>query len=441
LVNLISMSRRCSVLIIVVLGGFYASGCGKDNSPTAPQESVADSYARFASAEEVGEDVHRLRPREIGIPVEGMPWIAHVRAVDLDQDGLMDVLVCDSKGNQVSWMRQTPAGGFEETIMATRLRAPVHAEAADMDEDGDLDVLVSSMSVVFPHNGKIGAVFILENDGNENFEPHLIIENTDRVTDVRAADFDQDGRLDLAVGQFGYDQGSVSWLRAKGGWEFERIPLLELSGTVNVGTADFDQNGREDMVALVSQQWEEIHLFLNVGHPDQQTRVIWGSTNEDYSLSGMSLADINKDGLTDVLFSNGDGFGPNPEPGPKPWHGVQFLENKGNGQFKYHRIGRLGGAYSPIAADLDQDGDTDVVATAAFNDWSDPESASLVWFRNNGADGFEQRILARRPIYLMTLDVADMDGDGGKPSIVTGGFHTNMPFRDMSRVLLWEPAE
>ena len=42
-----------------------------------------------------------------------------------------------------------------------------------------------------------------------------------RVTDIRAGDFDGDGRLDLAVAQFGYDQGEINWLRNLGGWQFE----------------------------------------------------------------------------------------------------------------------------------------------------------------------------------------------------------------------------
>jgi len=434
------MDTKVSHLVAALLSALliFVLGCGKE-PPEASDSSV--SFSRFIDAQEAVEDLDRLRPREIGFPKGEMPWIAHVRAVDLDRDGRMDVLVCDSKENQVTWIRQIAEDVYEETVLAKQLRAPVHVETADMDRDGDLDILVSSMSMVFPNNGKIGAVFILENEGEGRFKTRLILEETDRVTDVRAADFDQDGLLDLAVGQFGYDQGSVSWLRCKGGWEFERIPLLELSGTINVGIADFDQNGRQDMVALVSQQWEEIHLFLDVGHADQKSRVIWGSTNEDYSLSGMSLADINQDGLMDVLFSNGDGFGPNPEPGPKPWHGVQYLENVGAGQFAYNRVGRLGGAYSPVAEDFDLDGDVDIVATAAFNDWNDPKSASLVWFRNDGSQNFEQRILARKPIYLTTVDLAVMDGEGGKPALITGGFHSNIPFRDMSRVLLWEPIE
>ncbi len=417
------------------------AGCGQPKEKRSVKSSQPrPSYTQYTTESGKAEDLDRFSPMPVGAPVGKDPWIAHVRAVDLDQDGLMDVIFCEAKHNQINWLRQTAPGTFEEITIAEDMNAPVHVEAADMDQDGDLDVIVSSMSMVFPNNDRIGIIYILENLDNRNFENHLIIENIERVTDARAADFDGDGQMDLAVGQFGYDQGSVSWMHRTGPWTFERKVLLDLSGTVNVGVADFDHNGKLDMVALVSQQWEEIHIFLNVGQPDYYTRVIWGSTNEDYSLSGMSLADINQDGFMDILFSNGDGFGPNPEPGPKPWHGVQYLENQKSGRFLFRRLGDLGGAYSPIAADIDQDGDIDVVAPAAFNDWNDPESISLAWFRNDGHQKFERRVLAYKPIYLITLDVADMDGDGGKPWLITGGFHSHPPFRDESRITLWQPT-
>ena len=80
---------------------------------------------------------------------------------------------------------------------------------------------------------------------------------------------------------------------------------------------------------------------------------MWGSTNEDYGSSGLTSADLNRDGRPDLVYTNGDGFGPAATPGPRPWHGVQWFENKGDGNFRFHRIGNYQGAYSPIVADID----------------------------------------------------------------------------------------
>jgi hypothetical protein len=208
---------------------------------------------------------------------------------------------------------------------------------------------------------------------------------------------------------------------------------------VNVCVADFTGDGKPDLAALVSQQWEEIHLFTNDGAGRFSSKVIFGSTNEDYASSGLRLGDLNRDGRPDLLYTNGDGFGPTPQPGPRPWHGVQWLENLGGGKFKFHRIGDLPGAYSPLGVDLDGDGATDVVALSAFNEWDKPKAVSMVWFKNDGRQNFTPHVLAFKPTHLLTLDAADFDRDG-RPVLVTGAFHAYPPYTEMSRLTLWRRA-
>lgn len=401
-------------------------------------ERQVSTAAASAARRPPREETKLLTPQPIGGAIDQPPWIAHVVASDLDQDGRTDLLFCEAKDNTVVWLRQTAPGKFEEIVLARDMRAPVHVETADMDGDGDLDVLVGSMSVVFPNNDLIGAVFILENDGRQNFTPHLVLDHTSRVTDVRAADLNGDGRMDLALGQFGYDQGEISWLEATGPWQYRRHVLLELSGAINVVIADFNGDFKPDIVALISQQWEEVHLFENDGKGNFKSRIIFGSTNEDYGSSGLVVSDLNRDGRPDVIFTNGDGFGPAATPGPRPWHGVQWLENTGDGNFRHHRIGSLPGAYSPQVVDLDGDGATDIVAVAAYADWNNKNRnvVSLMWFRNDGHMYFEPVVLARTPKDLITLAVGDFDGTG-RPSLVTGGFYIYPPYDALSRITLW----
>jgi hypothetical protein len=233
-----------------------------------------------------------------------------------------------------------------------------------MNHTGHLDLLVACMGEVFPNNDKIGSIYILENDGHQNFTRHLILDHVARVTDVQAADLTGSGRMDLAVAQFGYDQGEIRWMRNLGDWKFESHILLSLSGTINVCIADMCGHGHKDIVAVVSQQYEEIYLFENDGNGNFTNKVLFGSTNEDYGSSGISLCDINHDGRPDILYTNGDGFA-YADPGLRPWHGVQWLENLGNGFFKYHRIGNLPGAYSPIGVSWTGTGSWTSCASAA----------------------------------------------------------------------------
>ena len=426
----LSTRPRWATLVAALLGLAVLAACQPDKEPAPVIRAIAKPKAVL--------DLDYLHPTPLGSPVAEPPWIAHVNAIDLDGDGLMDLVYCESRENKIVWLRQVRRGVFEEKVIATDLQAPVHVEAADMNGTGHLDLLVASMGVVFPDNDKIGTVYILENDGHEHFTPHAVLEHTSRVTDVRAADLNGDGRLDLVLAQFGYDQGEVSWLERTGKWEFRRHVLLDLSGAINVCVADFSGTGHPDIAAVISQEWEEIYLFQNDGHGNFTNRRIWGSTNEDYGSSGISVCDLNRDGRPDIVYSNGDGFGPAATPGPRPWHGLKWLENKGDGNFRYHRVGDLPGAYSPIGIDLDGDGATDIVAVAAYADWGNQnrEAISLMWFRNDGHLNFEPHILARSPRDQLTLTVGDFDGTG-KPVLATGGFYVYPPYTAMGRITLW----
>ncbi|MEO6004408.1 MAG: VCBS repeat-containing protein [Opitutus sp.] len=404
------------------------SGCG-------PAEKTVRSGIEKPA---VVEDTKRYTRESIGTPFEGKPWVSHVKVVDLDRDGADDILACDDRLNGVVWLRQNAPGKFVETTLISGISSPVHVEAVDMDGDGDLDLLVACMGEVFPNNDKIGSILILENDGKQNFTSHVIAEHIARVTDVRAGDFDRDGRLDLAVAQFGYDQGEIRWMRNVGGWKFESRNLLNLSGTINVCVADLNGDGTLDIAALVSQQWEEVHVFENNGSGEFTDRIVFGSTNEDYGSSGISLCDLNRDGRPDILYTNGDGFA-YADPGKRPWHGLQWLENVGGGSFRFHRIGDLPGAYSPLGVDLDGKGIIDIVCTSGFNDWKNPEAKALVVFKNDGKMNFTLHVLAHTPIQLITCAAGNFDGSG-KPSIVTAGFYSYPPFDRMDRITLWRPT-
>ncbi len=422
------ISIRVMHSVALVGAALWLAGCSREEPLVVP-----------SARPQTVEDVDRFKPAPIGLPVEGHPWIAHLCAVDLDRDGLVDVVVCDAQKNCVTWIRQRARGEFEETVLAADVPAPVHVEAVDMNRDGHLDLLVAEMGQIFPNNDKIGTVLILENDGRQRFKPHVVADHIARVSDVRAGDFNRDGLPDLAVGQFGYDQGEIRWMENLGDGGFRSHELLNLSGTIHVGVADFTGDGVPDIAALVSQQWEEIYLFANDGAGHFSKKILWGSTNEDYASSGMTVCDLNRDQRPDLLFTNGDGFGPTTQPGPRSWHGVQWLENTGNGGFRFHRIADLPGAFSPVGVDLDADGATDVVAVSAFNEWDKPNAVSLVWYRNDGRQNFTPHVLAYTPTHLLALAAADMDGSG-KTRLISGAFFSNAPFDNLNRVLLWRPV-
>lgn len=427
-----------TVLAVVVIFVVQArrSGLTVGEMLSGAPTTVPGAIEAQRAAARVGAPTTFLTPQAVGLGVgpDDRPLIAQVSVADLDADGLADVIVCDAAANRVSWIRQAPAGTYTEATLA-EVAGPAHAQAVDLDQDGDLDLVVASLGVLFPNNAPIGSVIVLENDGRQSFAKHVLAEKIARVSDVRAGDLDGDGDLDLAVAQFGYDQGETRWMENRGGWRFESHLLQSLSGPINAEIADADGDGDLDIVTLVSQEWEEIYVFENDGRGGFSPRRIFGASNEDFGSSWISLADLDKDGDVDVVYSNGDAFDYAPPTG-RGWNGLQWLENRGGLTFRYHRIGDFSGASSPQAVDLDGDGDLDVALVSAYNNWDRPEALSLAWFENDGQMGFTLRPMTGTPTHLITLAVADLDRDG-RPDLVTGGMHMSYPFDRMSRVTVW----
>ncbi len=382
-----------------------------------------------------GAKIDFLDRLPVGNTFKEPPFISNVQAVDLDGDGLLDIIVCDCKSNSVDWIRQYPAGVFTESVLADSLNAPAHTQIIDFDKDGDKDIMVAILGVIFPSNDKIGSVVILENDGTNHFKKHVIVDKIARVSDVRAGDLDGDGDLDLAVAQFGYDDGETMWIENLGNWKFKSHILQNLSGPINVEIVDIDKDGDNDIISLVSQEWEEIYGFINDGKGNFTSKLIYGSNNEDFGSSGIYICDFDKDGDDDILYTNGDAFDYIPPVG-KPWHGVQWLENKGNLKFEFHRICNFIGAYDARPVDIDKDGDLDIFCVSAFNLWDKPESQSFIWLENDGKMHFTLHDIASSPTHILTLEPGDFNNDG-LMDFVTGDMHAYPPYDRMGRVTLW----
>ncbi len=410
--------------------GMILSGCSRESS-TPPASRTKSSAIAAPRLDYI--------PMPIGAPVTefGRPLVTHLQIVDLDGDGLADIVYGEAQKNTVRWIRQFPRGVFTEQIIGEDIPAPAHVSTADVYGRGRLDVLVASMGQITPNNDRIGAVVVLENLGNRHFQKRVLIDHVPRVTDVRGVNLvgHKDGKLDLVVGQFGYAQGETRWMENKGDWQFESRIVNSQSGCIHTPVADFDGDGRVDFAALISQEWEEVHWFRNLADGQFRDSLIWGSTNEDYGSSGLDVADVNRDGKPDLIYTNGDGFDYAVR-GPHPWHGMQWLENRGGGNFAFHRVGNLPGAYSPCAADLNGDGFMDLLAVSCFADESNPQAAAMMAWINDGHENFTPVTLARRPYQFVTAAVGDLDGNG-VPVIVTGGFHALPPFEQLSSITLW----
>lgn len=393
--------------------------------PLVDEPDPAGSPVRFAAA---------ALGRRPEVLTNQRPVLGHVAVVQLASDPPPEVLVCDTEASSIRWIRQID-GAWTEEVLA-QVPYPGRARTFEGAAGGPVQIIVACLGTLVPTDDLVGRVVLLVNNGSMQFRPVTLLEDVSRVADVQAGDFDQDGDVDFVVAAYGYlSEGEVGWLEQTSSGQYLYRPILRKTGAMDVAPADLNGDGRLDFVASFAQEHEEIAAFIN--KPGGfEAHVLFKATTPAFGLSGLHLVDLDSDGDVDVLFTNGDNMDL-PTVVPRPFHGVQWLENLGGLQFACRYLYRFYGAYSATAADLNHDGYRDVVISSMFNDWKDPKRASLIWLENDGQQHFRPHTIARDPIHLIATAAGDLNADGWT-DVLACSMNAFAPFERMGRITWWQ---
>ena len=358
----------------------------------------------------------------------GTPAVSHVRIVDLDGDKRLDVVGTDMRQGIVFMGHPEKADGRLSVVAS--IPHPSHLTITDVDKDGLQDLLVADLGTFFPADHNNGAVIWLRGLATGKFSAFWL-DGWPRVASVDAADFNGDGRTDLAVAAFGWRKtGSVAILenRATPASQpaFTTHTIDPRTGSIDAVPVDLNRDGRMDFITLLAQEHETVVAYLNKGGFAFEQKVIYVAPHPNWGASGMQVADLDGDGDLDVVLTHGDTF----DDGlVKPYHGIQWLENKGEYPFVDHRLAQMPGVMAARVADLDGDGDLDIAAGALLAGGSDVDEKTLpalVWLEQTRPRVFVRHTIEMGVPRHATLDVGDIDGDGAA-DIVVGNFSINAP--------------
>ncbi|HMC90184.1 MAG TPA: VCBS repeat-containing protein [Gemmataceae bacterium] len=371
------------------------------------------------------------------------PAVSNVNLVHLYDKRKLDILVCEMRSNQIlvlSPYEPTPAW----KVLA-QVPNPAHAEVVDLDGDGIPDIVVACLGSFTPTDGRFGSVVWLRGAADGSFTPVTLLSGVGRVADVQAADFNGDGKLDLIVAVFGWrNTGEITYLENRTtDWtrpEFVPHVVDERHGTIHVPVCDLNGDGRPDFVALISQEHETIVAFLNEGNGKFRKEIIYAAPHPAYGSSGIQLVDLNGDGNLDVLYSNGDVMDK-----PflfKPYHGIQWLENKGKFPFDHHPLGTMYGVARAVAADIRGKGLLDIVGVSWLPVENFPERDSknvdsIILLEQTAPGQFERHVLESRTCDHITCAAGDIYGNG-RMHFVTGNFYGTGKSPQSDAVQIWE---
>ena len=186
--------------------------------------------------------------------------LRHHHLADLDRNGWLDIIFTSTTNRELFIYWNGPQG-FDNTDK-TRLPTGVCAtvEVADLNGDGYLEIVVPNLFDPNPSPDKPqsfggspqGNTFIYWG-GPEGYSPasRQILPSIGNA-DVAVADLDRDGRLDLVLTSYhaGHTRShpsTIYWNSAQG-FQPERFTRLPTHSASGVLVADFDRNGHEDIL-------------------------------------------------------------------------------------------------------------------------------------------------------------------------------------------------
>ena len=372
---------------VVVAGGLADCASADCNGNGVPDwEDIANGTSEDCNRNDVPDECE-----DFGLSNTIDDSFEHARSVyaaDVDGDGDIDVLGAANGANDITWWENAAGDGMvwiEHTVDGS-FDGARSVYAADVDDDGDCDVLGSGDDGVawWENTAGDGAVWT----------EHTVDGSIHSVVSVYAADVDGDGDLDV-VGAF---HPNITWWENRVGdgtlWIKHTVDG-DLMGAQSVHATDVDGDGDMDILCA-GDTGAEIRWWENTtgDGPGSIKHTVDG---DFYGARSVYAADVDRDGDMDVV-------------GASPWvDEVAWWENTaGDGTvWTKHLVASFDGALSVYATDVDGDGDIDVLGAGAranrFAWWENTAGDGAVWLEHPLDGSFE---------CAASVYAADVDGDG-----------------------------
>lgn len=259
-------------------------------------------------------DIQKLLPHKFS---EYNPALA---AGDINGDGLDDIVIGDSQHGIATVLLQQSNGRFiQKNILSDSTKSKDMGIALfDADNDGDLDLYIAGGGYEFKPNSPAYRDKLYVNDGKGNFKlaSGVLPENYTSKSCVRAADFDNDGDLDLfiagrvdpwnyphAVSSFIYRNDSKTRVIKFTDVTSSVAPSLIKAGMVCDGIwTDYNNDGWQDLI--FTGEWMPIKILKNNHGKFTNVSSTSGINNKTGWWNSITSGDFDNDGDMDYVVGN-----------------------------------------------------------------------------------------------------------------------------------------
>lgn len=318
-----------------------------------------------------------------------------IAAGDFNGDGLTDFAVVNYADNTVSVLLGRVDGTLAPQVTYPTNPGPIAIAAADFNGDGRVDLAVANANCPVPYDQCTSStVSILLGNGDGTFQPHIDLPVGALPTSVVAADFNGDGKADLAVAN-AFD-GTISVLLGNGDGTFQPQTTYDTVGTLispgphswswaSLAVGDFNNDGKLDLAVTCSTA---ISVLPGKGDGTFGTHIDSG-----VGANFLAAGDFNGDGKLDLIVTG--------ENGP-----LSVLLGLGDGTFVLQSQYASGTYEVPAVADVNGDGKLDVLVPL------DVASYSVAILLGNGDGTFQSPVLYGTANTPISLWLGDLNGDG-----------------------------
>jgi hypothetical protein len=331
--------------------------------------------------------------------VNGGRLTANIPATDIANAGTAAVdVVNPGPGGGTSGVVFFPISTPEVSVSLARTDFDVPGEniylvTADFNGDGKLDLAVTDFGG--------SSVRILLGNGDGTFQSFQIYQAC-QAHGLASGDFNGDGIVDLAVADAGC--GQVSILLGNGNGTFTDGGSFSTGGGAtfapySVAVGDFNSDGRLDL-ATADERINTASVLLGNGDGTFQSHVDYDTGADSRQVA---TGDFNGDGNLDLAVSSSEG--------------VSILWGNGDGTFQSQTLYGLGTTDNPylVIADLNGDGKLDLaVANTA---------GSVSILLGNGDGSFQSSVTYATGGFSATVIAADFNGDGIL-DLTTGNYYS-----------------